>query len=97
MMRFPTSCFPTSPAMKPALEGPPSYDYPAADTKGGKLQRQSQPAPPPPLEASTSGAPSTSARAVDAGGPPISFHVYKASGMWCKDDIVTGDDKTTIQ
>ena len=79
--------------MQPPLEVPPSYD-PPADSKGGQLSR----APPPEPSTSSSGAPpTTSSRAVDAGGPPISFHVYKAGGMWSKDDIVTGDDKTTIQ
>lgn len=35
--------------------------------------------------------------AINGGGQPISFHVYKSSGFFSKDDIITGDDKANIQ
>ncbi|ORY85936.1 hypothetical protein BCR35DRAFT_302530 [Leucosporidium creatinivorum] len=55
--------------------------------------------PPPPQQqeqptASTSATPSD--LSLSGNGPPISFHIYKAGGVFSRDDLVTGDDKKTI-
>ncbi|KAM0745715.1 hypothetical protein T439DRAFT_330450 [Meredithblackwellia eburnea MCA 4105] len=43
------------------------------------------------------GSTSAGGRAVDSGGPPTSFHIYKANTRKCKDDVVMGDDKEVVQ
>lgn len=71
-------------------EVPPAYDF----TSGANLAEKGNMSVPP-ASASTSGASMCAgphSRALEDGGPPTSFHVYKEK-MLKSNDRVTGDDK----
>ncbi|KAM0745714.1 hypothetical protein T439DRAFT_330449 [Meredithblackwellia eburnea MCA 4105] len=88
-------------------EAPPPYDFtdgtPATASKLTEKQRlqarqqaedddeDEQP------QASTSSSSAIVGRSLEDGGAPTSFHVYKAPGMFNKDDIITHDDKQVVQ
>ncbi|KAM0745703.1 hypothetical protein T439DRAFT_361048 [Meredithblackwellia eburnea MCA 4105] len=88
------------------LGPPPPYEVVEAQNEhhelgqrqGDRMRQDGQvvlgPLPPPVLTAGSAG---TGGRSLRHGGNPISFHVYKAPGVFNKDDIVTHDDKQIVQ
>mgnify|MGYP001558717298 CR=1 FL=1 len=78
----------------PTMSQPPPYEVSSAQAPPDGQDDSKGPAPSPhqplPYQPQLPNGPPTS-------GAPFVFHVYKAGGLWSKDDIVTGPDKTTIE